>query len=324
LKNKILLFFLLNIITNCVAQLIVSKPAEILVGELNFNTEVVKKFNIKSITLSKTDKPDGSVIIDKGAVQVYEFDKNGNVACYYYTVLNRMQKEEVEVRTTKKKKHSVTTKTVVNYINDTVFIYAFYDSLNRIILKRLKTGNYYEANYYEYNKQSQIIKEVRCKETNISNNKNNFILGIQNTISSETFFYTTLSPTQIKKSCLNDEGREYKKAIINYDEKGNRNFENYEFLVSWMRQENKYQYNESGRMFDCLKTRNDSGEIREHSVFEYDKNGNILTQHKFKNDELTDEINYLFNESNSLPKSEVNRENKNSSISIIKYAYTFY
>ena len=87
------------------------------------------------------------------------------------------------------------------------------------------------------------------------------ILG-QNVLSSETFEYTTLTPTQTKKRCLNDEGREYKKAIINYDIKGNKLSENYEYIVSWMYQETTWQYDENEKLLKRTFKNNERSEER--------------------------------------------------------------
>lgn len=327
MKKAILIYILLIAFINCNAQLIITKPVEVAVAPINFNPELIKLNKIKSIVLDIVDKPDGSVIIDKDATQGYEFDLNGNLIRYYYTILNKTQTTEVDVPAIKKHGRIIrqaTTATKTHYINDTIFVNIFYDEQSRIIAKRLRTGDYYDAFYFEYNPQGQLKKELHCRETNISENKNEFKLGVQKILSSETFEYTILTTTQIKKSCLNDEGREYKKAIINYDTKGNKLSENYEFIVSWMRQENGFQYDENGRLIELTFASNESSEIKTRSTFEYDKNGVLLTEKKFKNELATFEINYLYNETNILLKSEVNRDFKNASIIIVKFEYSFY
>ncbi len=327
MKKYIITHVCFFLIFNCAAQIINNKPVDIAIGPINFNSEQIKKNKIKSIAIVIVDKPDGSVIIDKGEGKGYEFDENGNVMRYYFTVLNRTQLEEIEQPAIKKKGRIIrqaNTSTLINYINDTVFVNIFYDNKNRIITKRVKTGDYYDAYYYEYNEQSQIRIEMHCKETNVSENKKEFKLGVQNILSTEAFEYTILTPTQIKKRCLNDEGREYKKSIINYDAKGNKLSENYEYIVSWMYQETTWQYDENGKLLKRTFKSNESAEVNEYSIFEYSKNALLTTETKFKNDKLTDEINYLYDETDRLVKSEVNRDHKNSSIGIVKYAYTFY
>lgn len=300
---------------------------DIPIGPINFNAGIIKKNKIKSISIIIVDKPDGTVIIDKGESKGYEFDESGNITRYYYTVLNKTETEEIEVPAVKKKGRVIRparTRTITKYINDTIFINVFYDNQKRVIAKRVKAGDFYDAYYYEYNEKGQIKKELHCKETNISENKKEFKLGVQNVLSAETFEYITLTATQIKKRCFNDEGREYKKAIINYDLKGNKLSENYEFIVSWMRQENTYLYDESGKLIKKSYSSNEGGEINEYSIYEYEKNPLLTSESKFKNNLLTDEINYMYDENNILIKSEVNRDHKNASIDIVKYSYTFY
>ncbi|MES2591348.1 MAG: hypothetical protein V4608_05655 [Bacteroidota bacterium] len=327
MKKHFLSFLVTLIICKCSGQIINNKPVEISVGPVNFNAEEIKKNKIKSINIVIVDKPDGAIIIDKGETKGYEFDTNGKVTRYYYTVLNKTESEEIEIPAVKKKGRIIRparTRTVTKYINDTISTNIFYDKLNRIGGKRVKAGDYYDAYYYEYNEQGMIKKEMHCKETNISENKKEFKLGVQKILSSETIEYAILTPTQIKKHYLNDEGREYKKAIINYDAAGNKLAENYEFIVSWMRQEKSYQYDETGKLLKRTFVSNEGAELKEYSIFEYGKNAILLTETKFKNDVLTDDINYLYDETNTLIKSEVNRDHKNSSIDIVKYSYTFY
>ncbi len=327
MKKYLIIHFLLFVICYSTAQIINNKPIDIAIGPINFNAEQIKKNKIKSIAIVIADKPDGSVIIDKGAGKGYEFDEKGNIVRYYYTVLNRTQSEEIDMPAVKKRGRIIVparTHTVTKYINDTIYINVFYDNKNRIITKRIKAGDYYDAYYYEYNGESQIIKEMHFKETNVSENKKEFKLGVQKILSSETFEYIALTLNQTKKRCLNDEGREYKKAIINYDDNDNIISESYEFIVSWMRHETTYKYNETGKLIKSTFESNESGDVKEYSIFEYGKNSTLLTETKFKNDILTDDINYLYDETNTLVKSEVNRDHKNSSIGIVKYAYTFY
>ena len=327
MKKYFFAYIFLFAIHHCNAQLISTKPVEINVGPTNFNPTVVKQNKIKKIDVVIVDKPDGQMIIDKGASEGYQFDSLGRVTRYYYTIFHSAEREEVDVPAIKKKGRIIrqaTTKTVTKYFNDTIFAYIFYDNKNRVVSKRVRTGDYYDAYYYEYNEQGQIKKEMHFKETNESENKNIFQLGVQSILSSESFEYISLTPTQIKKRCLNDEGREYKKAIINYDSYGNKLSESYEFIVSWMRQENTFQYDASGKLIEHTYISNQSGEVKEYTAYQYSKEGVLLEEKKFKNDVLLNEISYLYDESNNLLKSKISRDHKNTSIGIIKLGYSFY
>lgn len=309
------------------AQLISTNPTEIGIGPMSFNPKIIKQNKIRKIDVVIVDKPDGEVIIDKGSSQGYEFDSLGRITRYYYTILNFAENEVVDVPEIRRKGkiiQAASTRTVTKYHNDTIFADIYYNPQNRIITKRVKMGAYYNSYYYEYNDKGQITKEMHFRETNVSENKNEFKLGVQNILSNETFEYVQMTPTQIKKRCLNDEGREFKKAIINYDEKGNKLTENYEFIVSWMKQENTYQYNTNGQVIERTYTSNESGDVKEYYVYKYDGNGVVLEEKKFKNDALISEMSYLYDETNTLLKSKINRDHKNNSIGIVKFGYSFY
>jgi hypothetical protein len=327
LKKQFLTYLFLFAILHCSAQLISTEPVEISTGPIQFNPDIIKKNKVKTIVLDIVDKPDGKIIVDKDATQGFEFDEKGRVVRYYYTILNRTQATEVDVPALKKRGKVIrpaTTKTVMKFINDTIFTNVFYDNLDRVILKRSRSGDYYDAYYYEYNDQGKIRKEMHCRETNISENKNVFKMGVQTVLSSETFTYENLTPTQVKKKCMNDEGREYKKAIINYDAKGNKLSESYDFIVSWMHQEGLYEYNSNGYLSRRILKSNESGELKQESTFEYDANGHLITEKKIQDTIVINEVSYLFDDFTKLVKSHIDRDFKNASIGIVKYAYTFY
>lgn len=321
----ILLFLIL--ILDSSAQLIQVIPSDIPLGPINFNPEYIRQNRVKTITLDIVDKPDGDVIVDKDAIQGYEFDTLGRVVRYYYTILSKTETQEMVVPPIIKRGKVVragATKTISRFVNDTIFTNVFYNNQNQIISKRVRTGDFYGAYYYEYNDKNQLKKAIHFKETNVSENKRNFILGVQTVLSSERFEYTVLTPTQIKKSCLNDEGREYKKAIINYDARGNKISESYEFIVAWMRQESNYVYDENNRLINKMFRSNENGEEKSYSLFKYGDKNTLQTEQKYKNDQLVNEISYLYDGANVLVKSHVNRDFKNASIGIVKYSYTFY
>lgn len=322
------MFFLyLVIVLDSSAQFIQVKPSDIPLGPINFNAEYIRQNKVKTITLDMVDKPDGDIIVDKDATQGYEFDTLGRVVRYYYTILSKTESQEMVVPPIIKRGKVIragSTKTVYKFVNDTIFTNVFYNDQNQIISKRVRTGDFYGAYYYEYNDRNQLKKAIHFKETNISENKRNFTLGVQTVLSSERFEYTIMTPTQIKKSCLNDEGREYKKAIINYDTRGNKLSESYEFIVSWMRQESNYVYDENNRLINKMFRSNENGEEKTYSLFKYGEKNTLLSEQKYKGDQLVNEISYLYDGANVLVKSHINRDFKNSSIGIVKYSYTFY
>jgi hypothetical protein len=91
-----------------------------------------------------------------------------------------------------------------------------------------------------------------------------------------------------------------------------------------MRQESKYEYTNTGLLSRRIIMSNEAGERKDESEFDYDTAGHLVTEKKIVDKKVVNEISYLFDETNKLVKSHVNRDFKNASIGIVKYAYTFY
>jgi hypothetical protein len=91
-----------------------------------------------------------------------------------------------------------------------------------------------------------------------------------------------------------------------------------------MHTDRNYVYDATGKLIEKTFSGNESGETKDYWVYQYSPEGALLEEKKFKNDELTHENSYLYDERNMLVKSQVSREHKHASIGIVKYGYTFY
>jgi len=111
---------------------------------------------------------------------------------------------------------------------------------------------------------------------------------------------------------------------LNYDKNGNLISETVNYIVSWMRQETIYDYDAQNRLISKNYSGNVNGNEKAETIYEYDSKGLVLSEKWFLNNELRNEISYLFDENNILVKSHLNRDHKNASIGIVKYAYSFY
>lgn len=310
------------------SQIVMNKPQEIATTDLVFDPAFVKKNKIKTITIDLANKPDNKVIDDKGLVQHCEFDAEGRLSRYYYTILSGTKTREIEVPAVYRRGRVVRkayTRTENTYSYDTISTNYYYDNAGRITIKRTNAGEFFQSVYYTYDMQDgSLIKEVRCRETNASENRNEFRLGVQTLTSLETFTYEKLSPTQIKKRSLNDEGRVYKQTIINYNSQGNKLDENAEYVVTWMTSTDTWKYDAQGRVIEKTSYSNTTGNARSSAQYEYDAKGNLTGEKRFKDQLQTNEISYLYDESGLLLRSQVNRDILNKQIGIIKYSYTFY
>lgn len=308
------------------SQIIIPQTMGILVSEPAFSREFVKKNKIKTITASVVDKPDGEIIRDKGLAQVYSFDTAGNLTRHHFNEITALEKTETEIPAVYKRGRVVKksyTKVDFQYQYDTLGTEYFYTSTGYVVMKRVCIGDFYHSTYYEYFGDGLVSRQILCKETNIAKPGEPFKLGVQTILSEEKFEYEQLSPTQVKKKFLNDEGKPYKQGILNF-QNGKPVDESYQFVVGFIRSDIAYKYDASGRLIEKITTDNSSGITTDKTSYEYDETGNVTTEKKFRNGTQTDEIIYLYDESKKLLTSQADRQIQKASIKIIKYEYTFY
>lgn len=265
-----------------------------------YNKKFVADNKIKKITASVASKPDNDIVKDIGLTHGHEFDSTGNATKIYTAYLNN------------------------NGTSDTVATRFFYDKNFNMILKRSNNGAFYNSYYYEYYDDKKAKKEVHCRETNSNLEAAGFKLGVQLVLSQESFRYDSLTPTQFKKICLNDEGRLYKQGIINKDSLGRIVEESYSYAVGWVKNVNNYKYNNSGRISERINRSNENGDVNERTTYEYDVSGNLITEKRYKNEIQTQEMSYLYDDQKKLLKSLVTRYHLEKRIGIVKYSYEFY
>ena len=303
------LLILLSIYIYCDAQIINNNPIEVGIGEKQFNPDIIRNNNIKSIIITIINKPDGMLIKDIGKRRGYIFNKKGYVEQYYYTV----NKKANQIAYNNKQSDRSFYKT------DTVFEFVMYDSLNRIIISS-SLNNYYK---YKYNNLNQVIKKSYFKGFPDINNQGDAINNIE-LFSSKKYSYKILTNKQTKKEVYYDDGYAYKKAIIHYDEKKNIVAENVEFISSWILEDYTYKYDNNNNIIEHTYKSNRKGEVQLKETYFYDEFGKLVSNKKFINDQLVIERNYLYDNENKLIKSEVNRDHANNSVIIVKYKYSYY
>ena len=319
----------------CFSQIIAPSPYEIYTNEPKFNTKFIKQNKIRTISASVVDKPDGEIIRDKGLAQIFAFDMEGNLTRQYYNEITSLEKTEIEVPAVYKKGKAIKkahTKIDYQYQYDTLGTEFFYTSNGYLKMKRVCIGTFYNTTYYEYFGDGLVSRQTRCRETNVAKSGEPFKLGVQTVISEEKFEYENLTPTQIKKRFMNDEGKPYKQGILNFsnarpDEpfgRGKPMDEAYEFTVGFIRSGVTYKYDAHERLTEKTMTDNSSGNSIEKITYDYDANGNVTAEKQFKNGVQTDEIIYIYDESKRLLTSQADRQIQKASIKIVKYEYEFY
>ena len=309
------------------AQIITTGLNETKAFVVNFNPAFIKAKNIKSITKHITNKPDNHVIVDKGLIEYYEFNKAGLLVSTYTTEIKSSTSTEVMSYTLGQHGRRIPYyKTEYSYLYDTTFVFYTYDSLNRMTIKRTSIigREVFKSHYFEYDPFGNFKKETVIREVNSAENIRDFKPGMQTVLSVESFTYETLIPGQIRKKFLNDEGRVYKEGIIHSDEKGRVTEESFDFSVTWIKERNNYQYNDKGLLSEKKMTSNDGFLSQESYEYGFDATGLLQDLQIFKSGVKINNISFVYSKENNQIESEVNRDDKNASIGIVKYEYGFY
>ncbi len=303
------------------AQLFVPVTDDPFNVSLRFSPDSVVKLRIRTITCAFQYKPDGRIIEDKGLREYYEFDLLGRVKFYWRTRLRGMEAKAIEheaVYRRGRKVKSEWTEYKYEYAYDTVFIYTYFDSTSQVATRRLCDGNYFHTWYYNYNDDGRISTQIHCRETNLGNTHRDFKLGVQTIISREDFRYETYSSTQVKKLCLNDEGKVYKETMMLLDVQGRMIDSREAYTAGGIRITVAYEYDSVGRMAAYTYTSNAGEQLNERTEYVYDSLGRIESVRRFKNTVLRDEFSYLYEAGASMSYAYINRRHIELGIDIVK------
>ena len=313
--NFIFLFFISFILNG---QVLLTTAETAFESQVHFNPEIIKLNGIKKITFEIIDKKDFEIAIDKNLIESYEFNTDGQLSRFYFTTVVKTIEKQIQYN---KKKHKF--RIVKEFIYDTISNNYFYSN-KKLILNRYHDGsNYYESKYYRYDKNGNLTKELRFKETNVSNDKTLFILGNQLLISQDSFQYQKYSNYQIKCIMLNNENRPYKEQTIDLDALGRKIkiIEHYT-VAAWIMQQSTFEYNE--KQIICAEFKgNANNNIALKNIYEYDIDKELYNEKKFKNEMLYQEVSYLINKSNKLLNSFIIRDLINKTLRIVKIKYDF-
>lgn len=208
-----------------------------------------------------------------------------------------------------------------NRILDTTIRYFYFDKLNHLSSIRTLKNKEYQTRYFSYDEKGRMIKNQLFKEDLSIVDDEIFKVDGQKLLSTETFTYEDFTVKQYKKHFINDESREYKYSITNLDEKV-RIKDVYEaFAISGIYEESLYEYDKEGRILSIEIKSNSSGDYTREWFNKYE--GEFLLEQKILlNAELTGE-RFLFYEKGLLD-SELTRKTKSKSIDLVKYNYSFY
>lgn len=309
-----------------VSQLIDHKPSWVETTPFRFQPDVISQNKIKKVIVQIQEKLDDFPIEDKGLHDIYEFDARGLVTRFTHLSIRSRELTEIKVPAVYSSRgrriRAAYVKDEYVYTFDTSYTWFRYDEMKRLVMKRTHQGDFFFTWYYDYNQNGFLSKQTYCRETNRNTDKHQFELGVQTIISTESFDYIFQTASQLKKIFLNDEGKEYRNAIINFS----RYFveENHSFTVGFVKYYNLYTFNEKGAPSESRISSNANGEISHRVMFEYDTTGLLTAEKRFRDTIHTNNVTWLYDEKRELVKVRLDRDLEKKKIGIVKFSYEFY
>ncbi|MFI5149338.1 MAG: hypothetical protein ACHQRM_06355 [Bacteroidia bacterium] len=324
------LLFLFSLVLHCglAAQAIDLSPSDCFSFEPLYLKEYILKNKIHSIYAGISFKRDNEPIQDKGLCKNWEFDNEGLLRTYYVTRVKGFVNHDVEHPAVFRRGRRIRPAWVSQestYQYDTTFTTYGYNALKQLILKRTRDGDYYNAVYYEYDREGRVRKQSVFRETNASENRNVFRLGVQNLLSAEEFSYEKTSASQSKRKHLNDEGKIYKQTIQNFDSLGRLKEENTSYTVSWMRATARFSYDKKGRLIQKITTSNENGDENNRFEYKYTADTPFLdVEQRYQGDVFEQELNYIYDRQSKMLNSYFIREVQQKSIVLVRLSYMYY
>jgi hypothetical protein len=316
-------------IHHATAQLLFPDHTTVFKKEYTFSPQYISKNQIKKVVFEILDKKDYESPVDRHLVENYEFSSFGLLLRFYYTDIIKTIEKDVNVPPTYKGRRKI--KNGYSYkVNDFVYdtistVYMYKELTNKLLMKRSHLGSgFYDTRYYRYDSLMNMIEEARYKESNVSQSKNDFILGSQVLVSKDSTSVIKYSDEQTKIIYFNSERRPYKEQIILKKNGNVVNINESYVAASWIQQSQQFEYNELGQMTMAVFNSNANVNLSYKHTFDYDKKGWLLTEKRYKNDVLLTESSYVNDTISSLVNSIVIRDFANKSIRIIKMKYSYY
>ncbi len=288
---------------------------------VKFNADSILHHRIRSIKTNIQYKPDEHIIDDKGLKEYYQFDSIGRIQLYWRNKVRTYTSDVVLHPATYRKGKKIRgeySEFRNYYVYDTVFVNYYYDYKNQLACRREADGDFYHTWYYIYNTDGSIARQTHCRETNVGQGHWNFRLGVQTIISQEDFSYQKFSPTQIKKLCLNDEGKPYKETMMLFDKSGRIVDSRESYTAGGIRIVTTWKYDSLGRTASTSYTSNAGDAIADITQFNYDALGRIESMKRFHNAVLTDEFSYLYEGNAAIAHAYINRRHLELGIDIVK------
>lgn len=207
---------------------------------------------------------------------------------------------------------------------DSTLIRFYYSPEGLLKIKRTIHKGIYRGEYFEYDSLKNLVKVVVTEEDNLtmSTVPDDFKPAHQKIIFLETYKYEKLSPEQTRISIMNDNGTVYKQGII-YTESGYVREKDLRFMITGIRVNEKFTYDEKKRISSYQYFTDAAGDLEEKKVYTYETNENLKMTEYFKNGELLNQTHHFYDKKSLFPDGDVNKEMKTGVLFLTSYKYKF-
>jgi len=298
IKSLLLIVMTIAISTHAFCQLEPFQDDDAIITP-NFRQHVIQTKKISQITIHYFSKPDGLPIEDGGIIHQYFFDTTGKITESLYTTKTGRDKW------------------------DTIKCRYWYDNDGNLIIKRTQAGDFYDAWYYKWNKDTMLQTEYHVQETSDASPEEAFKMATQKVIAADSFAYI-IYPKQTQQYAYNEDNKIYRKTIIQYDDNRRLISRNTHYAVGWLYSQVDLTYDPLGRINGYINTGNLNGNLNRKITIQYDSLGKIAAQGIWEGAKQTHQIEYMYDDATGLISNKLDRDLDKATIDILRFSYEIY
>jgi hypothetical protein len=283
--------------------------------DLIFTSTYIQQYQLGSTVADFLDKKDGELLRDYQKKMKIVYNEQGLCKSKLYTFPSVYG----NIFTTAKVRDGRVLKREQALVYDSLMHFYFYNDKG-LYTKTVQGNGLQFYNYlYAYDSAGQVKAEKKIYEV-----CKVFSDGVcepeHQKLLYEAYYKTTFFDRKQSKTIVyNDEKRPYKEIIRNYNEKGQILSEQEEFLLSPFYTKYVWQYNNKNELTSKTYFKEEKEQWK--MVFEYDDNSRLNAEKVYKLGVFTNEIMYVYELSNGVLNSYINRDVLNKTMQIVKLNY---
>ncbi len=288
-KFLIALFFLFS--SDAFTQILV--PTEnYFKDEVSFHPDRIKSAQIKSITLTYSEKYDNKTIQRENKKKIYFFNADGFIIKEVYKESRGIFKDSIRIEK-KYNSDSLISEKIQNYNGDVV------------------------KSVYQYNKNKRVKRIYTIKYDDFLN---------ADTIASEIFMERYADSEFVKRVQLNSENRPYLEERLYFDQNKRLIKQEKDLIITAKTSKKEWKYNANNQIAEINYSDNINSNSKGRYFFEYRLEDNLLEYiYHSEKEELIEKTVLVYSATfKQRVDAVVIRNNRTAKISIIELDYTYY